>query len=101
MLENKRAVIFDMDGTLMDSMWMWQDIDIEYLGRFKIPLPEDLGVAIEGTDSSRDRMTEIRLSKLGMMVFVAKSSRMKRTGTGSREPGDRSARATSFWKAWA
>src|SRR5699024_9516537 len=48
MLENKRAVIFDMDGTLMDSMWMWQDIDIEYLGRFKIPLPEDLGVAIEG-----------------------------------------------------
>ena len=48
MLENKRAVIFDMDGTLMDSMWMWKDIDVEYLGRFHIPLPEDLGIAIEG-----------------------------------------------------
>lgn len=48
MLEKKQAVIFDMDGTLMDSMWMWKDIDIEYLGKFHIPLPEDLGVAIEG-----------------------------------------------------
>lgn len=48
MLENKKAAIFDLDGTLMDSMWMWRDIDIEYLGRFQIPLPEDLQVKIEG-----------------------------------------------------
>lgn len=37
-----------MDGTLMDSMWMWRDIDIEYLGRFRIPLPEQLQWEIEG-----------------------------------------------------
>ena len=48
MLKNKKAVIFDMDGTLMDSMWMWKDIDIEYLGQFGIPLPEDLQREIEG-----------------------------------------------------
>lgn len=29
-------------------MWMWRAIDIEYLGRFGIPLPEDLQSQIEG-----------------------------------------------------
>lgn len=48
MLEKKKAAIFDLDGTLMDSMWMWRDIDIEYLGRFRISPPKDLQVEIEG-----------------------------------------------------
>ena len=42
MFQNIDAVIFDMDGTLVDSMWMWRAIDMEYLGRFQIPLPENL-----------------------------------------------------------
>lgn len=48
MMKNKKAVIFDMDGTLVDSMWMWRDIDIEYLGSFGITMPEDLQSRIEG-----------------------------------------------------
>lgn len=52
MLENKKAVIFDLDGTLIDSMWMWRDIDIEYLGRFGIPLPETLQKDISGMSFS-------------------------------------------------
>ncbi len=52
MLENIDAVIFDLDGSLVDSMWMWRQIDIEYLGKFGIELPEDLQEAIEGMSFS-------------------------------------------------
>ena len=48
MLEGRKAVIFDLDGTLMDSMWMWRDIDIEYLGRYGYTPPEGLEQVIEG-----------------------------------------------------
>jgi len=46
------AVIFDLDGTLIDSMWMWRSIDIEYLARFGIEMPEDLQKSIEGMSFS-------------------------------------------------
>ncbi len=52
MLDRTEAVIFDLDGTLVDSMWMWQEIDIEYLGKFGIPLPEGLQACIEGMSFS-------------------------------------------------
>ena len=48
MMHDKDAVIFDLDGSLVDSMWIWRDIDIEYLGRFGISLPENLQADIEG-----------------------------------------------------
>ncbi len=43
-----KAVIFDLDGTLADSMWMWGQIDIEYLGRFGLTPPADMEREIEG-----------------------------------------------------
>ncbi len=43
-----KAVIFDLDGTLVDSMWIWKDIDIEYLKKHGLELPPDLQKAIEG-----------------------------------------------------
>lgn len=48
MLRDIDAVIFDMDGSLVDSMWIWHEIDIEYLGRFGISLPQGLQSKIEG-----------------------------------------------------
>lgn len=41
------AVIFDLDGTLLDSMGMWGQIDVEYLGSFGIECPPDLQKRIE------------------------------------------------------
>lgn len=51
-MENYEAVIFDLDGTLVDSMWMWRAIDVEYLGRFNINIPGDLQKSIEGKSFS-------------------------------------------------
>lgn len=52
MLTNIEAVIFDLDGTLVDSMGMWHEIDKAYLGKFEIPLPIDLQKEIEGLSFS-------------------------------------------------
>lgn len=46
------AVIFDLDGSMVDSMWIWRSIDIEYLGRFGIALPDNLQACIEGMSFS-------------------------------------------------
>lgn len=51
-LNRKKAVIFDLDGTLVDSMWMWKQIDIEYLGRFGYTCPPKLQKEIEGMSFS-------------------------------------------------
>ena len=48
MLTNVKAVLFDLDGTLVDSMWMWGDIDVEYLKKHGHSLPRELQKEIEG-----------------------------------------------------
>ena len=52
MNKSYEAVIFDLDGTLIDSMWMWRAIDIEYLGRYGYELYEGLQSEIEGMSFS-------------------------------------------------
>lgn len=48
MLANCEAFIFDLDGTLVDSMWIWKQIDIDYLKKYGVELPENLQYEIEG-----------------------------------------------------
>ena len=48
MIKEFDAVLFDLDGTLIDSMWLWHAIDLEYLKRFNLTPPKDLSAAIEG-----------------------------------------------------
>lgn len=47
-LNTFEAVIFDLDGTLYDSMGMWGQIDIDYLARFGLDRPENLQAELEG-----------------------------------------------------
>lgn len=50
MLENIKAVIFDLDGTLVDSMGIWRQVDVEFLGHRGIPLPDDLPQELESME---------------------------------------------------
>lgn len=46
--DNIQAVIFDLDGTLVDSMWTWYEVDVDFLGQFGASVPEDLQDELEG-----------------------------------------------------
>lgn len=46
-LKNIRGAIFDLDGTLLDSTWLWLEIDRRFLARRGLEVPSDYKQAIE------------------------------------------------------
>ncbi|MDD6794092.1 MAG: HAD family phosphatase [Clostridiaceae bacterium] len=42
MLNNIKAAIFDLDGTLVDSMWIWDKIDTDFLNSYGYDVPLNL-----------------------------------------------------------
>lgn len=42
MFTNIKAAIFDLDGTLINSMSLWDQIDVDYLTSKNIPVPSNL-----------------------------------------------------------
>lgn len=40
-IDSYDGVIFDLDGTLIDSNWVWSQIDIDFLGKRGFDVPED------------------------------------------------------------
>lgn len=47
-LDGIQAVIFDLDGTLVDSMWVWEAIDQDYFKGHGLEVPADLQKRISG-----------------------------------------------------
>lgn len=41
MMENIKAAIFDLDGTLIDSMYVWEKVDHDFLTERGIPVTQD------------------------------------------------------------
>lgn len=48
MLKNIDAVIFDLDGTLINSMWVWKHVDEIYMKKYQITQPNDFHSVMEG-----------------------------------------------------
>ncbi len=42
-----KAAIFDFDGTLFDSMWVWIQLDQDFLRAFGVEPPPDIGREVE------------------------------------------------------
>lgn len=62
------GIIFDFDGTLADSMWVWSDIDRRFCAEYDIVLPDDyadniVGLGFEGT-------AEYFINELGLKMTV-------------------------------
>lgn len=45
-LKNIKGAIFDFDGTILDSMWVWNQIDADFLGARGFEVPDDYMEAI-------------------------------------------------------
>lgn len=67
-LENIRGAIFDMDGTLIDSMKMWENIASEYLIQQGIVPEENLGKVLK--NMSLQQGTEYVIEKYSLTKSV-------------------------------
>ena len=52
MLNNIDAIIFDIDGTLIDSMWIWTNIDELFFAKYNLTEPEGFHEGMEGKSYS-------------------------------------------------
>ncbi|MCI5649748.1 MAG: HAD family hydrolase [Fusicatenibacter sp.] len=62
-MKQYRGAIFDLDGTLLDSMGVWRQIDIDFLGRRNLEVPSDYLEAI--TPLGFEKAAEYTINRFG------------------------------------
>jgi HAD superfamily hydrolase (TIGR01509 family) len=61
-----KGAIFDLDGTLLDSMWVWDKVDTDFLGSrgFEVPLDYQKAIAAMGfRETARYTIERFRLEE--------------------------------------
>ena len=66
------AVIFDLDGTLIDSMWVWAKIDETFLSELGLEVPKDMDKILEGKSFTETATYFKERFKLEMSVDAIK-----------------------------
>lgn len=67
-MENIKAAIFDLDGTLVDSMWVWHQIDIDFLSEKGHSVPNNLNDEI--THLSFSQTAEYFKNRFGLTESI-------------------------------
>ena len=58
-----KGAIFDVDGTLLDSMEIWEDVGVRYLNSIGIEAEPDLGTVLFTMSIQEGRSEERRVGK--------------------------------------
>ena len=71
---NIRGAIFDLDGTLTDSMYIWQKAPVDLVRRYGGDPPEDLARDLKemGRREAAEEMLAMRLAVLHNLYFYNK-----------------------------
>lgn len=58
------GAIFDLDGTILDSLWIWEEIDRRFLAKRGIAMPEDYVDAVNRMEFSQ--AAEYTIARFGL-----------------------------------
>ncbi|WP_394904847.1 HAD family hydrolase [Bifidobacterium breve] len=59
-----KAAIFDLDGTLLDSMGVWDQVDIDFLGKRGIEVPTDYMIKVSSMQFQQ--IAEYTIARFGL-----------------------------------
>ncbi len=96
-IQNLRAALFDLDGTLIDSEHLWQEVEIEVFGALGVPLTVELarettGMSVSATTRAwRERYPWESPSCAAVEAMLIEAVAKQIRARGVALPGSRSA----------